>query len=95
MKYLLFLTPFFLFNSSKNDPMDRFAEIEILPGHLETYLAFLNEEAKASLEKEDGVLCIHPTVKGNHVRMLEVEAAYQAHFLHYKNAKTDRIKSLV
>ncbi len=102
MRHLLFLIPFFLFSSVKDEPMVRFAEIEILPGHLETYLKILNEEAKASLEKEEGVLCILPTVRGNHVRILEVyasEAAYRAHlqsshFLHYKKATAEMIKSL-
>jgi quinol monooxygenase YgiN len=102
MKYLIALLPFLFLTPSKNEPMVRYAEIEILPGQMEPYLKILNEEAKASLEKEAGVLCILPTVKGNQVRILEVyadEAAYKSHlqtphFLHYKKETSDMIKSL-
>lgn len=83
----------------------RMAELQIEPAHLAAYTALLREEIEASVANEAGVLMLHAVaVKGNpaNIRILEVYAsreAYEAHlktahFLKYKTATADMVKSL-
>jgi alkylhydroperoxidase/carboxymuconolactone decarboxylase family protein YurZ/quinol monooxygenase YgiN len=87
------------------DMMVRIAEIEIFPEFQEEYKAVLKEEAAASVNVERGVIAIFPMVQKENptqIRLVEVyasRAAYEAHlkaphFLHYKTATRNMIKSL-
>jgi quinol monooxygenase YgiN len=83
----------------------RMAELEIEPTQISAYTALLAEEIAASVANEAGVLMLHAVaLKGNpaQIRILEVYAsreAYEAHlktthFLKYKAATADMVKSL-
>lgn len=83
----------------------RMAELEIDPGALETYRAFLAEEIEASVALEEGVLSLNAVClrdSPNRIRILEVYAnrdAYEAHlktphFLKYKNETASMVTSL-
>ncbi|RPD44274.1 antibiotic biosynthesis monooxygenase [Paracnuella aquatica] len=85
--------------------MVRIAEIEVHANHLEAYKTFLEEEARASIQLERGVICIYPMFqKGapTQVRILEIYAsreAYEAHlrtphFQKYKTGTQQMVKSL-
>ena len=85
--------------------MIRIAELEIDEPYLDEYIAILKEEAAASVKLEKGVLCIYPMFqkeKPTEIRLLEIykdENAYKAHlqtphFLHYKSATQEMVKSL-
>ena len=86
-------------------PMVRIAELEIDPNHLEAYKAILAEEQEASVRLEPGVLMLHSVSIADSptsIRLLEVYAsrsAYEAHtksphFLEYKEATANMVKSL-
>lgn len=81
------------------------AELEIDPAQLDAYKALLADEIEASLKHESGVLMLSAVALENHseqIRILEVYANRQAyeshlqtpHFLHYKNATTNMVRSL-
>ena len=85
--------------------MVRIAEIEVHANHLEAYKTFLEEEARASVQLERGVICIYPMfqkVAPTQVRILEIYAsreAYEAHlqtphFQKYKTGTQQMVKSL-
>jgi quinol monooxygenase YgiN len=83
----------------------RIAEIEVLPEHLEAYLAAAKTVGAESVAKEPGVVCIFPMQKKEHptqIRIVEIyrdEAAYKAHletphFKAYKTGTLHMVKSL-
>jgi len=85
--------------------MVRLAKLVIDPTQIEVYKAALKEEIEASVRLEPGVLTLYATYeKANptHVTILEIYAdneVYKAHlqtphFLKYKNATSDMVKSL-
>lgn len=85
--------------------MVRTAELEIVPGRLPEYLAFLREEIAASIEREPGVLMLHAVSERSaphRIRLLEVyssRAAYEAHiqtphFLKYKQGTLEMVAAL-
>ena len=85
--------------------MIRISEIEIDSNYLEEYKAILQEESRASVKLEPGVISIYPMYQKGipmQVRILEVYAsreAYQAHlktphFQTYKTTTQKMVKSL-
>jgi quinol monooxygenase YgiN len=87
------------------DMVIRMAELEIDPRHLDEYLVILKEEAEASVRLEPGVITIYPMYEKDRptaIRILEIYASQEAyeshlqtpHFLHYKTATSDMVKSL-
>jgi quinol monooxygenase YgiN len=83
----------------------RIAELEIDPGQLAAYTAFLTEEIATSIDREPGVLMLHAVAlkhTPHHIRLLEVyasQAAYEAHiqtphFLKYKSGTATMVTSL-
>src|SRR5215213_6069046 len=109
MKYCLiiifsFLSCFSVF-AQKNNMMIRMSEIEIDSNYLEEYKAILQEESRASVKLEPGVISIYPMYQKEiptQVRILEIYAsreAYQAHlktphFQTYKTTTQKMVKSL-
>lgn len=108
MKYLLV---FFMFMYGNNvsaqakDRMIRLSEIEIHSEYLKEYYAILQEESRASVQLEPGVIAIYPMFQKEHptqVRILEIYAsreAYEAHlktphFQKYKTTTLKMVKSL-
>jgi quinol monooxygenase YgiN len=108
MKYLLV---FLLFMYSNNvsaqteNRMIRLSEIEIHSEYLKEYYAILQEESRASVQLEPGVIAIYPMFQKEHptqVRILEIYAsreAYEAHlktphFQKYKTSTLNMVKSL-
>jgi 4-carboxymuconolactone decarboxylase len=72
---------------------------------LESYNAFLKEEIETSMNVESGVLTLYAVAekeKPTHITILEIYADVEAykkhiqtpHFLKYKNATKDMVKSL-
>ena len=107
MKYLLAILIFTYSNASAqtNDMMIRVSEIEIDSNYLKEYNSILQEESRASVQLEPGVIAIYPMYqKANptQVRILEIYAnreAYEAHlktphFLKYKTSTLKMVKSL-
>ena len=112
--YLIILTAIFLIscgqdaqqseNLNANDMMVRISEIEIEPEFLEEYLAILNEESRASVALEPGVISIYPMFQKENpteIRILEIylnRKAYEAHLetSHFKHYTTtlNMVKSL-
>jgi quinol monooxygenase YgiN len=85
--------------------MVRLAKIVIDSAQIETYNAFLKEEIETSMRVEKGVLLLYAVSeqkKPTHITILEIFAnvdAFQSHiktphFLKYKTATKDMIKSL-
>jgi quinol monooxygenase YgiN len=85
--------------------MVRIAEIEVYPEYLEEYCSILKEEARASVEKEIGVISILPMFekkRPNQIRLLEIytdQSAYEKHLLtphfkFYKSSTAQMVKSL-
>ena len=83
----------------------RLAKLQIDPSQLESYKAALKEGVETALRVEPGVLTLYPVAEKNnptHITILEIYAnakAYEAHlqtphFLKYKNATKDMVKSL-
>lgn len=105
-----FLFAFLIFISSQvaaqtSAPMIRIAEIEIDSTYLDAYKAILQEESKASVQSEPGVIAIFPMFQKDHpnqIRILEIYAnkeAYEAHlktphFLKYKSSTLQMVKQL-
>jgi quinol monooxygenase YgiN len=92
-------------NFSADKMIIRIAEIEIEPEYLNDYLSKLEEESRASVELEPGVISIFPMYakeKPTEIRIVEIyadQAAYQSHlqtphFLHYKTTTLKMVKSL-
>jgi quinol monooxygenase YgiN len=85
--------------------MIRISEIEIDPNYIDEYISILQEESKASVKLEPGVISIYPMFqkdKPNQIRILEIYAdkkAYESHlqtphFKHYKSSTLKMVKSL-
>ena len=85
--------------------MIRISEIEIDSNFLEEYKAILQEESRASVKLEPGVISIYPMYEKENptqVRILEIYAsrdAYEAHlktphFQTYKTITQQMVKSL-
>lgn len=83
----------------------RIAEIEVVPEHLEEYLAIAGEVDRLSMEREPGVICLFPMQSDdapNRIRILEIyasEEAYQKHlrtehFQRYKQGTLHMVKDL-
>jgi quinol monooxygenase YgiN len=107
MKYLLAILIFAYstVSAQTKDMMIRISEIEIDSIYLKEYNSILQEESRASVQLEPGVIAIYPMYqKANptQVRILEIYAnreAYEAHlktphFLKYKTSTLKMVKSL-
>ena len=107
MKYLLTFLIFAFSNVSAQtkDMMIRISEIEIDSNYLKEYNAILQEESRASVQLEAGVIAIYPLYQKENptqIRILEIYAnrkAYEAHlktphFKKYKTTTLNMVKSL-
>lgn len=107
MKYLLAFIIFSFNNVSAQtkDMMIRISEIEIDSNYLKEYNAILQEESRASVQLEAGVIAIYPLYQKENptqIRILEIYAnreAYEAHlktphFQKYKTSTLKMVKSL-
>jgi len=107
MAFAGMMTLFSFSNASaqEKNQMVRMAKLVIDPTQLENYKAILKEEIEASLRVEPGVLTLYAVSQKdnpNHITILEIYAnadAYKSHvqtphFLKYKNATKDMVKSL-
>lgn len=110
VKYLICIFIAFVFTgqvSAQNDNRQkvRIARLVIDSIQLDTYNSFLKEEIEASVKVEPGVLTLYAvSEKDNptHITILEIYADMDAyrkhiqtpHFLKYKNATKDMVKSL-
>ena len=92
-------------SAQEKNQMVRMAKLVIDLSQLENYKAILKEEIEASVRIESGVLTLYAVSEKenpNHITILEIYAstdAYKAHvqtphFLKYKNATKDMVKSL-
>ena len=88
-----------------NTMMIRISEIEIDSSYLQEYKNILQTEAKASVQKESGVVAIVPMYQKENptqIRILEIysdKSAYEnhiksPHFLKYKASTLKMVKSL-
>lgn len=91
--------------AQNNDKMIRISEIEIDLNFLEEYKSILQEESRASVQLEKGVIAIYPLYqKANptQIRILEIyenRQAYESHlktphFQKYKSSTLKMVKSL-
>ena len=107
MKYMLaFLILAFNYVSAQTkDMMIRISEIEVDSNYLKEYNAILQEESRASVQLEAGVIAIYPLYQKENptqIRILEIYAnreAYEAHlktphFQKYKTTTLKMVKSL-
>lgn len=107
MKYLLAFLIFTFNNVSAQtkEMMIRISEIEIDSNYLKEYNAILQEESRASVQLEAGVIAIYPLCQKENptqIRILEIYAnreAYEAHlktphFQKYKTTTLKMVKSL-
>jgi quinol monooxygenase YgiN len=107
MKYLLAFLIFAFNNVSAQtkDMMIRISEIEIDSNYLKEYNSILQEESRASVQLEAGVIAIYPLYQKENptqIRILEIYAnrkAYEAHlktphFQKYKTTTLKMVKSL-
>jgi len=107
MKYLLAFLVFTFNNVSAQtkDMMIRISEIEIDSNYLKEYNAILQEESRASVQLEPGVIAIYPLYQKENptqIRILEIYAnreAFEAHlktphFQKYKTSTMKMVKSL-
>lgn len=102
MKYLLAFLIFSYSNVSaqSKNMMIRISEIEIDSNYLKEYNSILQEESRASVQLEPGVIAIYPMYqKANptQIRILEIYAnreAYEAHLktTHFQKYKTTTLK---
>ena len=104
IKQALPATLFLLFCSSlysqKNNTMIRISEIKIDSNYLAEYKAILQEESRASVKSEPGVICIYPMYEKEdptEVRILEIyesRKAYEQHLKtpHFQKYKTSTLK---
>jgi quinol monooxygenase YgiN len=100
--FLLASTPI---SAQTKDMMIRIAELEIDSNYLQEYNTILQEESRASVLLEKGVIVIFPMYQKENptqIRLLEIyanRAAYEAHlktlhFLKYKASTQKMVKSL-
>ena len=107
MKYFLAFMLFTFTNLSAqtDELMIRIAELEIDSSYLEEYNNILQEESRASVQLEPGVIAIFPMYQKQdptQIRILEIYAnreAYESHlktphFLKYKSSTLKMVKSL-
>ncbi len=107
MKYLVVFLMFTINNVSAQtkDMMIRISEIEIDSNYLKEYNSILQEESRASVQLEKGVIAIYPLYQKENptqIRILEIYAnrdAYEAHlktphFQKYKTSTLKMVKSL-
>jgi quinol monooxygenase YgiN len=108
MKYLLVFLLIFTCNmvsAQSEKRMIRLSEIEIDSNYLKEYKAILQEESRASVQLEIGVIAIYPMYQKEsptQIRILEIYAnrqAYEAHlktphFQKYKTSTLKMVKSL-
>lgn len=107
MKYFLAFMLFTFTNLSAqtDELMIRIAELEIDSSYIEEYNNILQEESRASLQLETGVIAIFPMYQKQdptQIRILEIYAnreAYESHlktphFLKYKSSTLKMVKSL-
>lgn len=107
MKYLFVLLIFSFNNASAQtkDMMVRISEIEIDSNYLSEYKVILQEESRASVQLETGVIAIYPMYQKEYptqIRILEIYAnreSYEAHlktphFQKYKASTLKMVKSL-
>ena len=108
MKYLLVLLLIFTCNmvsAQSENMMIRLSEIEIDSNYLKEYKAILQEESRASVRLEIGVIAIYPMYQKEsptQIRILEIYSnrqAYEAHlktphFQKYKTRTLKMVKSL-
>jgi quinol monooxygenase YgiN len=108
MKYLLVFLLIFTCNmvsAQSENMMIRLSEIEIDSNYLKEYKAILQEESRASVQLEIGVIAIYPMYQKEsptQIRILEIYAnrqAYEAHlktphFQKYKTSTLKMVKSL-
>src|SRR5204863_7192609 len=102
MKYLLVFLFFTYTNISaqSKNMMIRISEIEIDSNYLKEYNAILQEESRASVQLETGVIAIYPMYQKENptqIRILEIygnREAYESHLKrpHYKKYKTTTLK---
>jgi quinol monooxygenase YgiN len=92
-------------SAQTKDMMIRISEIEIDSNYLKEYKAILQEESRASVQLEAGVIAIYPLYQKENptqIRILEIYAnreAYEAHlktphFQKYKTITLKMVKSL-
>jgi 4-carboxymuconolactone decarboxylase len=92
-------------SAQEKTQMVRMAKLVIDPAQLENYKSFLKEEIETSLRVEPGVLTLYAVSEKenpNHITIFEIYASNEAykshiqtpHFLKYKNATKDMVKSL-
>ena len=92
-------------SKGKNKQLVRIAELEIFPEYWEEYKEILIFEAKESVEKEDGVICIFPMEMKSEeykIKILEIYANQKAydehlktpHFQYYKTNTLKMVKDL-
>ena len=107
MKYILAFMLLAYTNKSvqTNDMMIRISEIEIYSNSLGEYKSILQEESRASVQLEPGVIAIYPMYQKENlsqVRILEIyenTEAYESHlktphFQKYKTSTLKMVKSL-
>ena len=107
MKYLLafIIVSFNNVSAQTKDMMIRISEIEIDSNYLKEYNAILQEESRASVQLEAGVIAIYPLYQKENptqIRILEIYAnreAYETHlktphFQKYKTSTLAMVKSL-
>ena len=107
MKYFFAFVLFTYSNISAQtkDMMIRISEIEIDSSYLEEYNSILQEESRASVLLEPGVIAIYPMYQKQNptqIRILEIYAnreAYESHlktphFQKYKTSTLKMVKSL-
>jgi quinol monooxygenase YgiN len=102
MKYLVLLLIFTINNVSAQtkDMMIRISEIEIDSNYIKDYNSILQEESRASVQLEKGVIAIYPLYQKENptqIRILEIYAnrdAYEAHLktAHFQKYKTSTLK---
>jgi len=102
MKYILAFMLFTCNNISAQtkDMMIRLSEIEIDSNYLKEYNLILQEESRASVQLEPGVIAIYPMYQKQsptQIRILEIYAnreAYESHLKtpHFQKYKTSTLK---
>lgn len=102
MKYLFVFLIFAFSNASAQtkNMMIRLSEIEIDSNYLEEYKSILQEESRASVQLEAGVIAIYPMFQKENptqIRILEIYAnreAYEEHLKtpHFQKYKTSTLK---
>ena len=98
MKYLLAFMIFSFNNVSAQtkDIMIRISEIEIDSNYLKEYSAILQEESRASVQLEAGVIAIYPLYQKENptqIRILEIYANREAYVAHLKTPHFQKYKT--